>query len=134
MIFEERQTDDGYTYDAHNVIGKLHIQSDTRINGGLLDDMVGLLLQSNLRAQTVKGSIQHKTGKVTYTLTREPMWTDDNEHDTDESWNDTPTSTKQPDSASTPSATSRTASNWSAASRWLSRFVAAFRTAWRNSV
>ncbi len=125
MIFQERKTDTGYTYDLEDVFGTLHIVSTSKVSADLLDSMVVLLLRQNLTAGTVEGEVKHKDGTVQYIFKKAPLWEDDDENEPCE---DTPTSTEKQESASTQTRPLKTPG-----SSWWSRFAGAFREALRSA-
>jgi len=133
MIFKEKKTQEGYQYQCEDVFGHVELVSSTRLDGDMLDSVVSLLLKQNLSAEKIEGEVKHDKGFVKYVLTPENTWKESEEHDDDESWNDTPTSTKQPESASTARGISLIANALRGAWRWSRKFVEAFREAWRKA-
>lgn len=127
MIFQERTTKTGYTYDVEDVFGTIHIESTSKLDGDTLDDMVVVLLKQNLPAQTVTGEVKHKHGTVTYTYVKRPQWEED-EEEKKKPCENTPTSTKQPERESILTCLSK-----APALIWFRRFAEAFREAWRKS-
>lgn len=124
MIFVETKTKDGYTYDAHNVIGKIHIEAVEKLDGEILDGMVGLMLRKNLNAETIKGTVEYEEGKtVSYTLEKESQWQESTPEE-DASWNNSPTSTKRQEKESTPRNAWKTK-----ILNWLLKYVDKFRQA-----
>lgn len=125
MIFIERKKEEGYTYDLEDVFGTLHIESAQKLDAEILDGMVVLLLKQALTARIVEGEVKHEKGTVKYTFVKRPHWEHDDE---EEQCEDTPTSTNEPESASTATPSSPTPT-----SNWLRQFVEAFREAWRST-
>lgn len=125
MIFQERKTDTGYTYDVEDVFGTIHIESSAQLEPAVLDDMVVLLLKQNLTAQTIEGTVRHKDVTVGYTFKRAALWEEDDEQ---QPCDDTPTST--PAQATVSIAIPRSLLTvW----YWCKRFVEAFREAWKKT-
>lgn len=122
MIFQERKLETGFTYDVEDVFGKIHIDSPTKLEPDILDEMVVLLLKRNLTAETITGEVKHKDGVVAYTFKRAPMWEDDKEP-----CESTHTSTPKQENASTP-----TRRLGIPILSWCKRFVVAFREAWKK--
>ena len=123
MIFQERKTKEAFTYDLEDVFGTLHIESSVKLDAGILDDMVVLMLRQNIKAETINGEIEHEGKKIRYTFKRASKWEDDEK----EPCESTPTSTQKPASASTVTRLLRIP-----ILSWCKRFAEAFREAWKR--
>jgi len=126
MIFAEQKTETGYIYDVEDVFGRIHLESDTKLPGDTLDDVVVFLLGSKSQAARIEGSATHGDSTIAYTFDRTALWSEDDE-DT-ETCTSTPTSTQEPESE--PTATNRSKRK---ATSWYRRFVVAFREAWKKA-
>jgi hypothetical protein len=122
MIFQEKKNKNGYTYKVEDVFGTIMIDSSVKLEPGILDDLVVLLLKTNMSAKIITGEVKHKTGVVQYRFERAPLW-DNN----DEPCENTPISTPEPASAFTPTHRLRLP-----ILSWCRRFAEAFREAWRK--
>lgn len=69
MLFTEKKLSTGFEYHNEDYYGTLDIESPHRLDGNLLDKIV-LQLMNRL---SHSGDI----GDITYTLTRKPMWDDE---------------------------------------------------------
>lgn len=125
MIFQEKKHNTGYTYDVEDVFGTIHIESQVQLDGSTLDDMVVVLLRQNLSAQTIKGEVETKVGKVAYTFIKRSQWDDEDEIKPCEN---TPTSTQRPESVYT-----QTLRSIARTLNWFKRFAGAFQEAWKKS-
>ena len=127
MLFQERKTNTGYEYKVEDVFGSITIESEQKMSGDLLDEVVVILLRKNIAAQTVTGEVSLMRGKVNYTFVKAPMWEDDEED-------------KEPPCENIPTSTNEPASLFIQMRRLLTltlascrQFVAAFREAWKKS-
>lgn len=102
MVFAEKKTKDGFNYECTDLFGVINIESTTKLDADLLDELVWTVIKSNISAKTITGEVTHSGGVVKYVLERETQWSENDENDTNESWSDTPTSTKKPGKESTP--------------------------------
>ena len=129
MLFQERKIETGYHYRVEDVFGTVDIDSPTKMNADILDDMVVLLLGQKLGAKEVSGSVKHEDGEVTYKFVKADMWSEPEEETPCEN---TPTSTKEQASEShllsLLNFPKKIGNTWS----WCKRFVEAFREAWKN--
>jgi len=123
MIFIETKKEQGFTYKLEDIFGTLVVESAVKLEAGVLDEMVVLLLRSNVQAGELRGEVEYKGQKVKYQFKKAENWTDDEE----ESCENISTSTSKQESEST-----RTSiwpiHTWS----WCKRFVGAFREAWKK--
>ena len=127
MIYQERKKETGYEYKTESFFGSLVVLSPEKLNGEILDGMVSLLSRGNAGAGKISGTIKHKEGIVSYVLTRTAQWEECKDYDTDESWNDIPTSTKKQAKGST-----RRSRLKIPILNWLLKFVVAFRVALKS--
>ncbi len=108
MIFQEKKITDGYEYKVEEIFGTIVINSDIKLDGDTLDRMVSLLLTNGSKAQVVSGEVKHDKGTVSFTFTKEDAWSDVSPEE-EKDWDDnqdttcenTPTSTKEMESAFT---------------------------------
>ena len=94
MVFAEKKREQGFSYFAHNVIGEITIDSDTKLDKDILDGVIGVLMRQAGGAEIVEGTVRHSNGVVKYSLKRASQWQENEEYDTDEAWNGTHTKTK----------------------------------------
>ncbi len=125
MIFQEKKIENGYIYEVEDVFGNISIESDTKIKGDILDDMVVLLLKKNLSAEIINGEIKHKDGVVKYTFKRAPIWSEDEEEKNQ--CENSPTSIKKQEKEFIQTIKSKILI-WS----WFKKFAVAFREAWKK--
>lgn len=126
MLFQERKTNTGYEYKVEDVFGSITIESEQKMSGDLLDEIVVILLRKNISAQTVTGEFKLTRGKVNYTFVKAPMWEEDEEVKTP--CEDTPTSTKE-----TVSLFTRMSRSLTLTLAWCRQFVVAFQEAWKKA-
>lgn len=126
MIFAERATDTGFTYDLEDVFGKVHIEATEKLTPELLDGMVMTLLKGSPTAERIEGELEYESGKVAYQFIRASLWEEDDEEEPP--CNDSPTSTPEQESENT-----RTVRSTAGILSWLRRFAGAFREAWRKA-
>lgn len=120
MLFTEEKKKDGYQYRTEDVFGTATIESDNKLSGEILDDIIYAMLEkAGVSAETVKGGIETPKGNITFTLDKAPAWEDICEN--------TPTSTKTQEKESILTHLLRMIGI-----NYLKRFVAAFRQAWRR--
>lgn len=123
MIFQERKTETGYHYRCEDIFGEVDIETEAKLEAGLLDDVVSFLLKQNLSAREVKGEATTEAGLIKYRFVKADQWSDDDEDACD----DTPTSKSEQESGSL--------LTWLSSMPiigWCRKFVVAFREAWRN--
>lgn len=125
MIFRERKTENGYSYEIDDVFGSVCINSPAKLTCELLDDMVLLLLKQNIAAEEIRGEVKHKDGLVTYTFKKAKMWDEDDEEI--KPCENTPTETKRPASAFIAILKLPTR-----ITNWCKKFAGAFREAWKK--
>jgi len=128
MVFAEKKTNEGFHYFTEDVFGKLDIYTDQKVDGDLLDQIVGLALDSGGSAKRSEVQVEHPDIKINYVLERSSQWQENGKHDTDEAWSDTPIKTKRLERlyALVP--------NWMIQTlNWCKRFVAAFKEALRKA-
>jgi hypothetical protein len=126
MVFQEIKKEIGYLYKVEDVFGTIEIESDLKLDGSTLDDIVVLLIGKNLKAQVITGEVKHSAGVVKYKFEKAPVWSDDDEKK--ETCTNILTSTKKQESVYIP-----IRSYLSAVLSWLQRFMGAFREAWKKS-
>lgn len=129
MIFQERKVETGYHYRVEDVFGTIDINSTKKLDAGILDDMVVLLLRQNVSAKEVTGSVKHDDGEVTYKFVKADLWSEPEEEKLCEN---IPTSTKKQESASIATYLSSLLQMPKRTMNWCKRFVEAFLEAWRN--
>ena len=127
MIFQEKKTETGYNYKVEDVFGTVVIDSEAKMTGELLDDVVLLLLKQNIRAETIDGEVKHEDGIIKYNFTKAPMWSEDDEEDICKT-KDTYTSTKKQESVYV-----RILKPMTQTLDWLRRFVVAFQEAYKKT-
>ena len=125
MIFAERKIESGFTYEVEDIFGTISIESDKKLTGDILDDMVLLLLRQNGNAAEMSGEVKHNDGIIKYTFKKRPLWEDEEETPCE----NTPTLTSEQENVSTRTIRSRVVSILS----WLPRFVGAFLEAWKKA-
>jgi hypothetical protein len=123
MLFAEKKIENGYTYEVNDVFGSIQIESEKQLEGKLLDEIVGVLLRKNLRAQIISGKVENGGSKIKYKFVKAPQWSDD-----DDTCKDTPTSTSTQASAYT-----RISRSIGGALSRCKRFAEASHTAWKKS-
>lgn len=135
MRYLEHKTDEGYRYENEDVFGKITIESTEKLDGLILDNMVGLILRENTGAKLIEGTVKHSKGIVKYTFEKIPAWEDDDEEkpkeedkQKEEPCENLPTSTKEPEKEYT-----QTKSSPIRILSWCRRFAEAFREAWKKS-
>lgn len=126
MLFQERKTSLGFEYKVEDVFGSITIDSEQKMSGDLLDEIVVILLRKNISAQTVTGEFKLTRGKVNYTFVKRPMWEEDEE--IKQPCEDTPTSTKE-----TASLFIRMRRLLTLTLAWCRQFVVAFQEAYKNT-
>lgn len=94
MIFQERKKDNGFIYTVEDIFGTITIDSETKLEPGILDDLVMVLLRQNITAGEINGEVKTKSGVVNYSFVKRPMWENDEEDETQ--CTDIPTSTNEP--------------------------------------
>ncbi len=124
MIFAERKIESGFTYEVEDIFGTISIESDKKLTGDILDDMVLLLLRQNGNAGEISGEVKHDGGIVKYVFKKRPIW----EKDEETPCESTPTSIPKQESAST-----RILHLPRSILSWFKRFVGAFLEAWRKA-
>lgn len=125
MIFQEKKTNTGYNYHLEDVFGVVDIDTSSKLNAGVLDDVVVFLMRQNISAKVISGSVETpEHGVVAYRFEKADQWSDDDE---EESCNDTPTSKEKQESEYIPMFPFLTKTL-----SWCKRFAAAFREAWRS--
>jgi hypothetical protein len=128
MIFQEKKENEKYEYYCRDLFGEVTIVSETKLDGKLLDWIIGVLLAKGLSASEITGEVKHKDGVVSYVLKPESQWQEDTPEDTDESWNATPTWIRKREKGSRARSRSRVG-----IFAWLLRFAEAFREAWKKN-
>ncbi len=125
MIFQERKIETGFHYTVEDIFGVIDIESSTKLEPDILDEMVVVLLRQNLNAREISGEVKHGDGIVKYVFKPRPIWEDDDEKN---KCKDTLTSIKKQENASTQTRLSRIP-----LLNWFRRFAGAFREAWKKA-
>ena len=124
MIFQETKTEKGFHYRCEDIFGEVELNTESKLEAGLLDDVVSFLLRQNLSAKEVTGEVETEAGKVAYRFVKADLWSEDDEK---EPCDDTPTSKSAQENGSLVTFLFSIP-----ILRWCRKFVVAFREAWRN--
>lgn len=126
MTFKEIKNEKGYTYELEEVFGTISIDTQDRLNGDLLDDLVMLLLKQNLNAKEVSGTVDTDKGQVSYKFIKAQQWGEDK-------CENIPTKTKTPERRPIATGTLQKGNVWTRASKWLRKFAGVFHEAWKKA-
>lgn len=79
MLFAERKTEKGWSYETEDVFGTVRLESSVRLDGGTLDDVTLHLVTKGPLAARVAGDMTHPGGTLSYELVRRPAWDEEEE-------------------------------------------------------
>jgi len=122
MLFLEKKLKKGFQYYTEDVFGTVEIKSDNELGPDILDGIIGLLLNQSASAKTIEGEVKVDKSVIKYKFIKAPSWGDE-----EKTCDDTHISIPKQEKGFT-----RILRLLILKLSWFSRFVGAFREAWKK--